>query len=126
MSELLTAALDYASRWPVLPLSEREKLPLTDSALGLWNGHKQATTDKKRLREIWAKHPNVNVGIRVGVNSKLLIIDVDNKGNKHGSAELEKLEEKLGQLPRTYTGTDAYGRVSLLFYVSSRADRQAT
>jgi putative DNA primase/helicase len=71
--------------------------------LGLRNGHKQATTDKKRLREVWVKRQNVNIGIRVGVNSKLLVVDVDNKGTKNGSAELEKLEDKLGPLPRTYS-----------------------
>ena len=98
MSVFGQAALSYAGQgWPVLALVPRKKIPLTE------NGFYDATTEQAQIREWWTQHPDANVGIRVGVESNLLVIDVDNKGGKKGSAELTELEKRYGPLPITHT-----------------------
>jgi len=79
----------------VLPLVPGKKNPLTT------NGFYDATTDGVPIHEWWTQHPDANVGVRVGIESNLLVLDVDNKGGKNGTAELEKLSNQLGQLPLT-------------------------
>lgn len=78
MSETLDAALDYARRgWPVLPLWPGKKIPLGTLVP---NGHKDATTNEATIKQRWGSHPDANVGIRVGPESDLFVLDVDNKG----------------------------------------------
>jgi hypothetical protein len=87
----LQAALSYAQRgWPVLPLRPGEKTPLTT------NGFKDATTDEATIRAWWEQTPDANVGIRVGLESGLIVIDVDNKNGKNGSTSLWKLRNNTG------------------------------
>jgi putative DNA primase/helicase len=94
--KLIDAALKYAQRgWPVLLLVPGKKTPLTE------NGFYDATVDEAQIRKWWTEHPDANVGIRVGAESNLLVIDVDNKGGKNGSAELEILKKQYGPLPVT-------------------------
>ncbi len=110
----LDAALSYAARgWPVLPLNRGGKTPL---GAAVPNGHKNATTDGATIREWWRKYPNANVGIRVGVDYNLLVLDVDNKGGKDGGAALAQLEERLGPLPANqYTVRTPTGGIHLYF-----------
>lgn len=87
----LQAALSYAQRgWPVLPLRPGEKTPLTT------NGFKDATTDEATIQKWWEQTPDANVGIRVGLESGLIVIDVDNKNGKNGSTSLWKLRNNIG------------------------------
>jgi hypothetical protein len=80
---LLNAALEYARLgWPVLPLRPGEKIPLTA------NGFKDASTDEATIKQWWTRTPDANVGIRVGPESNLLVIDVDNKNRKDGNKSL--------------------------------------
>jgi len=80
---LLQSALEYARLgWPVLPLRPGEKKPLTP------NGSKDASTDEATIKGWWTKTPDANVGIRVGPESNLLVIDVDNKNRKDGNKSL--------------------------------------
>jgi hypothetical protein len=91
MSEnaLLQSALEYAERgWPVLPLRPGEKTPLTA------NGFKNATTDEATIKAWWKQTPDANVGIRVGPESNLLVLDVDNKNGKNGNRSLWELRNK--------------------------------
>jgi hypothetical protein len=98
MNEMLDAALDYARwGWLVLPLVPGKKEPLTKM------GFYDATTDEAQIGEWWGWNPDANIGIRVGSESNLFVIDVDNKGGKNGSAELEKLEMRYGDFPTTRT-----------------------
>lgn len=101
VNDMLNAALEYARRgWPVLPLVPGRKSPLGKFVP---NGHKDATTDEATIREWWGAYPEANIGLRVGPESNLLVIDVDNKGGKKGSVEFEKLESEIGPLPATRT-----------------------
>ena len=64
----------------------------------------QATTDDEQIREWWIRHPDANIGIsttRYGDDGALLVVDVDNKGDKHGDHELLRLELEGRELPPT-------------------------
>jgi hypothetical protein len=75
-ANLKQAALAYAKKeWPVVPLLPREKRPLTDEQLGLFNGLKHATTDERLIDEWWTLHPNANIGLRTGVVFDVLDLD---------------------------------------------------
>jgi hypothetical protein len=90
----------------ILPLQATGKLPKISKGQG-GSGYKDATQDKTQIEAWWAKYPNANIGVRLGVGSrrtKLLAIDVDNKGGKKGSEVLSKIEKKLGvELPKDVT-----------------------
>jgi len=95
-ADMLQAALEYVHRgWSVLPLIPGTKRPLTEK------GFYDATTDEAQIQGWWTQHPLANIGIRVGLESNLFVLDVDNKGGKNGSAELERLEKQYGALPPT-------------------------
>lgn len=91
--DMLAAALAYAARgWPVLPLCG--KLPRTA------HGLHDASTDAACVREWWRRWPDSNVGIRTGVESGLVVLDVD---PRHGGLKtLASLEAKHGRLPWTW------------------------
>lgn len=91
LSKFGQAALNYASMdWPVLPLRPGEKTPLTP------NGFKDASTDETTIKHWWTKTPNANVGLLVGPESGLLVLDVDNKRGRDGNKSLRELRNKTG------------------------------
>src|SRR6476659_10136637 len=47
-------------------------------------GVKQATTDTGRIRAWWSEHPDANVAIATGEDSKCIVIDVDTGDGKEG------------------------------------------
>jgi hypothetical protein len=88
-SDLMLAALTYAGRdWPVLPLRPGDKTPLTA------NGFKDASTDETQIKRWWTKTPNANIGIRVGSESNLLVLDIDNKNGRNGNESLKGILDK--------------------------------
>jgi hypothetical protein len=92
MNGNLNAALEYGKRgWPVLPLAG--KIP----TLKDWTN--KATTDPEQIRAWWTHQPTANVGIATGVQSQLLVLDVD--ADKGGDDSLRKLEAQYGELPVT-------------------------
>ncbi|MBP7571524.1 MAG: bifunctional DNA primase/polymerase, partial [Acidobacteria bacterium] len=85
---LLDAALDYAARgWPVFPLhsirggyctcranaacSRPGKHPRTP------HGRSDATADPERVRRFWTCWPDANIGIATGIESGILVVDLD-------------------------------------------------
>lgn len=95
---LITAALEYAKRcWPVLPLVPGRKNPMTP------HGFKDATTDETQIISWWRETPRANVGVRMGYESGLGVIDEDNKDVKDGRVDIIAMEKRLGALPRTFT-----------------------
>ena len=93
---LLHAALDYAARcWLVFPLKPGEKTPLTP------HGFKDATRDPEQIRAWWTQHPEANVGIRTGSESRLVVLDIDCHDGVDGAASLATLQEEFGPLPPT-------------------------
>lgn len=88
----VVAALEYAARgWLVLPL--RGKVPATT------HGLKDASADLGVVEDWWRRWPGVNVGLRTGAESGLLVLDVD---PRHGGDDaLAELEAEHGELPET-------------------------
>ena len=62
------------------------------------NWPKRATTSPAQLQRWWTRWPDANLGIATGVESNLLVLDVD---GDQGEATLAALEDKLGPLPET-------------------------
>ncbi|MDP3939792.1 MAG: bifunctional DNA primase/polymerase [Deltaproteobacteria bacterium] len=65
---------------------------------------KIATRDTTILRDWWASR-DFNIGISTSTFAEgqaLLVVDVDNKGDKHGDETLLRLELEGRELPRTY------------------------
>jgi hypothetical protein len=103
-NELLNVALEYTARsWAVLPLLRNGKVPANA------HGFYDAVTTESEVKEQFAK-PTTNIGIRVGLDSNLIVIDPDDKGGKEGSARLAELERRLGPLPPTRTIETRYGK----------------
>ncbi len=103
-------ALEYASRWPVLPLAwvtdegscgcstgddchRAGKHPLCSS------GVHSATQDAATIKGWWAMWPQANIGIRTGRESGLLVLDVDPQNGD--SESLEQLQDRYGKLQAT-------------------------
>ena len=99
MSDLLTAALEFATKkWRVFPVKARGKTPLTS------NGLKDATTDQEIIRDWWKKWPSANIGVPTG---DAIVVDID--GEK-GEDSLRVLEAEFGPLPPTLQSSTGKGR----------------
>jgi hypothetical protein len=116
---LLKAALHYARMgWPVFPLHSPYKNGCSCGNSKCTNiakhprtvhGFKDATTDEKQIRKWWKKWPKANIGIRTGVESGIVVLDVD---AQHGGARSLQLLEKAhgGLLPCPTVRTGGGGR----------------
>ena len=71
-SSLAEAALEYARcGWKIFPLQPGTKIPLSGT-----RGHLDATSDLCKVRDLWEKHPNANIGLHLAA-SGLVALDVD-------------------------------------------------
>lgn len=105
----LTQALHYAQKgWPVLPLHSivegictcgkvdcrnQGKHPLTA------NGLKDATNEADKIKAWWKQWPKANLGILTGIESGLVVLDIDPRNG--GVESLADLIKKHGPLPKT-------------------------
>lgn len=90
--------LSLAHRFPdmrVFPCRADNKRPMTE------HGFKDATSAADRLKAWWSQTPGAYVGMATG--DGLVLIDIDEKNGKSGSAALESLEQQHGKLPDTLT-----------------------
>jgi len=73
------------------------------------NGFEDATTDEDQIRKWWTPERSkvLNIGIATGVNSGIVVLDVDNKNS--GFTSLKDLEDKYGPLPETLKVTTGNG-----------------
>lgn len=70
-------------------------------------GFKGATRDLAKINEWWNRWPNANIGIRTGIESGLVVLDIDPRNG--GKKTLKKIIVKHGKLPETFeviTGGD--------------------
>lgn len=108
MSELLTAALEYAAKgWHVFPLRPRDKIPLGGHA------HKDATIDPTTIKAWWSTCPDANIGISVAA-SGIVVLDVDVGPGKGGFEALRELNA-LHPLPGTLTATTGGGGMHAVY-----------
>lgn len=86
----LEHALFLASHgFHVFPVAPGQKVPLLKTD---WRAI--ATRAVDQIREWWTQYPDANIGVAAAEydGRALQILDVDNKGDKHGSSTLEDLE----------------------------------
>lgn len=109
---LLQSALDLAAQgFHVFPLVPGSKLP------AIKDFPNRATRDPEKIRKFWAAEP-FNVGIsttRFGEDEALIVIDIDNKGEKKGDDELFKLELGGREFPETFEQHTPTGGRHLIF-----------
>ena len=70
----LFSMLDFYTqqlRWEIFPIKPYSKSP----PLCLWQS--EASRDSLQIREWWGRNPNANIGLRCGVTSGVVVVDVD-------------------------------------------------
>lgn len=100
MSDLLTAALEYAIRgWYVFPVAPKSKKhPITT------RGHHDATRDEAQIRAWWASTPHANIGVATKP-SGLVVLDVDVADGKPGTASFAEMAHDLNDTLSATTGS---------------------
>jgi hypothetical protein len=75
-----------------------------DRPLGKWK--QLATADPKMAAALWSGNPSANIGIACGVESGVLVIDLDIKGGKDGAAAMRArgIELPKSHVQRSPTG----------------------
>lgn len=90
--KLLASALDYAKRgFRVFPIA-----PNTNDAPLITEWQHKASCDPKQIKEWWATWPEANVAIATGVESGVIVVDVDVKNGKNGKSTLAALVKQHG------------------------------
>jgi len=106
------AALEYAQHgWRIFPLAPRSKRPLIAGK----DWKKYATDDEAQVVAWWEATPNANIGLLCGEASGVVVLDIDQRGEKDGSAEVRKLEGENEMLPRTPSAATGGGGGHLFF-----------
>lgn len=120
----LEAALGYAERgWWVLPLHapngvmgcscDWDKCRNPGKHPLVKHGLDDASRDQATLRRWWSRYPFANVGVRTGVVSGLIVLDVD---PRHGGDDaLADLLAKHGPLPATVEAITGSGGRHIFF-----------
>lgn len=67
-------------------------------------GVKDATTDRKTIKQWWTTNPDANIGIATGKISNLIVVDVDGEEGKKSLSELLKRHGKLPITVKVKTG----------------------
>lgn len=120
MKTKLDHALELASLgFHVFPLEPNSKLPRIDGF------PRRATRDEEQIRRWWTcpvlgVSLDFNIGIsttRFGESGALLVIDVDNKGDKRGDDEILKLEMANVDFPPTFEQSTPTGGRHLIYLV---------
>ena len=97
----LKAALEWAEAgfyvFPCVPNTKIPLIPADEGGRGLYD----ATRDAGQITAWWMKCPEANIGASPHASGHV-VLDVDDKGNKHGSDTLQGLELIHGNLPETF------------------------
>lgn len=125
MSKLESALRLARMGFHVFPLRVNSKLPKIS------NFPNRATTNEETIRDWWIDPVmefefDYNIGIstsKFGKDQALVVIDVDNKGNKKGDETLEALDILGNDVPETYEQITPTGGRHLI-YVHSEALKQ--
>jgi hypothetical protein len=96
------AAIFYARAGiPIFPLVPGRKIPHKDS-----NGVDDATTDLRRIRRRWERHPNDKIGLATGHRFDVLDIDIkDGRPGRESAAKLRIAGHLLGAWGAALTPT---------------------
>lgn len=105
----------------VFPVVANSKIPLIND----WPN--RATRDTDQIRS-WFAGTDCNIGIATGKYSDgeaLVVVDIDNKGSKHGDARVLELEMQGMELPASFEQSSPTGGRHIV-YVTPRACKQGT
>lgn len=116
MSFLESALKLAANGFHVFPLLENSKLP------AIKDFPNKATRDPNQIKDWWTcpileMEKSYNIGIsttRFGDDEALVVIDVDNKGEKKGSIELDKID-MINEVPKTFIQATPTGGQHLVY-----------
>ena len=98
MTDILTAALEYAARrLPIFPCKRTDKRPL------IKGGFHGATTDPDQIKAWWAKWPEAMIGMPTGQLSGVDVLDLDVKKGKNGFAAIPDWKDRSPIIVRTPT-----------------------
>jgi hypothetical protein len=92
--------------WFVFPIAPRSKAPATR------HGLLDASRDVEKIAEFWHRHPEHNIGVRCGVESQIVVLDVD---GEEGFESLRQLEATFDALPATLSVKTPRGGSHLYF-----------
>ena len=88
------------------PVGKRGKIPLISG------GVTSATVNLDQIGQWWTRWPTANIGLAC---KHCLVIDLDNKDGKDGSADLARIAEKLGPLQSVTLAATGSGGWHLFF-----------
>ena len=108
MNDMMTTALDYASRGRLVFPCGLDKKPLTS------HGFKDATTEPDIIKKWWNEHKNASIGAPTGDGFFVLDIDLPD-----GQAALDTLEKENSPLPFTLEQRTGSGGRHLFFSVDT-------
>lgn len=115
MNNKARAAVGLVKRgFKIFPLVENGKTPKVSSF------YDKALSDEKKLELYYTKYPRDNIGISttdIASGEGLLVIDVDNKGEKKGSETLIELAMEGFELPPTTIQETPTGGFHLIYKV---------
>jgi hypothetical protein len=114
MSRLKTALTLAKKGFHIFPVKGNSKLPAIKGYPEL------ATRDEKVIEDWFKKFGDPNIGIstsRFGDDEALLVVDIDNKGEKKGDDEIKKLESKGKVFPETFEQRTPTGGRHLIYRV---------
>jgi hypothetical protein len=112
----MEAALRYASMgWRVIPCAVGDKPPLLAGSHGWQDG----STDRDQVARWWTDEPRANVGIVVGPESGLIVLDIDPRNG--GDANLDQRVDEFGPMPTTLEVRTGGGGRHYYFQHDSRA-----
>jgi Bifunctional DNA primase/polymerase, N-terminal/AAA domain len=106
---VLDAALALAAAgYPVFPCKRANKAPMTQ------HGHRDATTDAKQIKSWFGTSNPPMIGLPTGAVSGLFVVDLDDKGHKHGSDDLKRIADDR-EIPPGPMATTPSGGSHLFF-----------
>ena len=127
LSEFGRAAVGYTRRGiPVFPCRERTTYgpdldrngqPKEHTAKSPYTRHgcHDATTDVAQVIRWWQQYPAAAIGLRMGADSGLFVVDIDVKHGAPGLETWNALQDQYGPVPKTRTARTASGGLHVYF-----------
>lgn len=97
--------------WVLFPLRPKTKLPYKD-----YHWTKTHCKTQEELETSFAQYSDCNWAVHLGL-SKLVVLDIDNKGTKDGNIPLAEYEAIHGKLPQTVEAKTGSGGRHRYFYL---------
>jgi len=98
-----------------------QRCPDTGKHPATRHGVKAASSDPAKIAEMFARHPNCNVGLATGVRSRTVMLDVD--GYDGGWSSVAWLEAEHGKLPPTLLHGTGSGDVHHAYAIPAHLDQ---